>query len=83
MLKTTDDYKALPAKVSQLIIKQVAKSFKSYFAAIKVYSKDSYKFLGRPKLPRYKHKTQGRNLLTYNYQAVSKKGLRLGLIQQG
>ena len=81
LLKTGDDYKALPAKVSQLIIKQATKSFKSYFAAIKAYSKDSSKFLGKPKLPRYKHKRGGRNVLTYNYQAISKKALKLGLIQ--
>ncbi|MGB5633349.1 MAG: transposase [Waterburya sp.] len=81
LLKTGVDYKALPAKVSQLVIKQVTKSFKSYFAAIKAYQKDSSKFLGKPKLPRYKHKTQGRNILTYNYQAVSKKSLSKGLVQ--
>ena len=81
LLKTGDDYKALPAKVSQLIIKQVAESFKSYFASLKAYSNDSSKFLGKPELPRYKHRTKGRNILIYNYQAVSKKGLRLGLIQ--
>lgn len=81
LLKTSEDYKALPAKVSQLVIKQVAKSFKSYFAAVKAYSKDSSKFLGKPKLPNYKHKTKGRNIITYNYQAVSKKALKLGRIQ--
>ena len=80
-LKTGDDYKALPAKVSQLVIKQVAKSFKSYLAAVEAYRKDSSKFHTIPKLPRYKHKTRGRNILTYNYQAVSKKALRFGLIQ--
>ena len=81
LLKNGDDYKALPAKVSQLIIKQVAKSFKSYFVAIRVYAKNKSKFLGKPKLPRYKHKTKGRNILSYNYQAVSKKALKLGLVQ--
>ncbi|MEM7595914.1 MAG: transposase [Cyanobacteria bacterium P01_A01_bin.83] len=81
LLKVTDDYKALPCKVSQLIIKQVARTFQSYLAAIIAYKKDSSKFLGCPKLPRYKHKEKGRNLLTYNYQAVSKKALKRGLIQ--
>ncbi|HHP7232860.1 MAG TPA: RNA-guided endonuclease InsQ/TnpB family protein [Xenococcaceae cyanobacterium] len=81
LLKVTNDYQALPAKVSQLIIKQVARTFKSYFAARCAYKKDSSKFLGCPKLPRYKHKIKGRNILTYNYQAVSKKALRLGLIK--
>lgn len=46
LLKTGKDYKALPAKVSQLVIKQVAKSFKSYFAAFKAYLSDSSKFCG-------------------------------------
>jgi len=81
LLKKGIDYKAMPAKVSQLVIKQVAKSFKSYFASVEAYQKDSSKFLGKPKLPRYKHKTKGRNILTYNYQAVSKRGLKQGLIQ--
>ena len=81
LLKNTDDYKALPTKVSQLVIKQIAKSFKSYFAAARAYQKDKSKFLGKPKLPGYKHKVKGRNILVYNYQAISKKGLKAGLIQ--
>ena len=80
-LKKGNDYKALPAKVSQLVIKQVAKSFQSYLAALVKYKKDSSKFLGKPKLPRYKHKSKGRNVLTYNYQAVSKTALRRGFIK--
>ena len=80
LLKNSDDYKALPAKVSQLVIKQVAKTFKSYLAALKAYKEDPSKFLGQPKLPKYKHKEKGRNILTYNYQAVSKKALKLGKI---
>lgn len=67
--------------MSQLILAQVAKSFKSYFAAISAYSKDSSQYLGKPKLPKYKHKIKGRNILAYNYQAVSKKALRRGLIR--
>lgn len=81
LLKVSENYKALPAKVSQLIIKQVTRTFKSYFASLLAYKKDSSKFLGCPKLPGYKHKEKGRNILTYNYQAVSKKALKLGLIQ--
>ncbi len=81
LLKTGDDYKALPAKVSQLIIKQVSKSFQSYFAALAAYNQDRSKFLGQPKLPKYKHKIKGRNVLTYNYQAISKRALKQGLIQ--
>ena len=66
-LKTEEDYKALPAKVSQLVLKQVEKTFKSFFAANKEYKKCTDKFTGR-------------NLLTYNYQAVSQKLLKQGII---
>lgn len=80
-LKSTDDYKQLPTKVSQLVIKQVSNTFKSYFKAIKEYSKHPDKFTGKPQLPKYKHKTKGRNLLSYNYQAFSKIWLKKGLMK--
>ena len=80
-LKTGLDYKALPAKVSQLILKQVEKTFKSYSKAGEEYRKNPAKFTGRPKLPKYKDKTKGRNTLSYNYQAVSQKLLRQGIIK--
>lgn len=77
-LKTGIDYKALPSKVAQLVIKQVSNSFNSYSKALKAYKADSSKFLGKPKLPRYKDKERGRNILTFNYQAVSKVWLDKG-----
>ncbi len=80
LLKLTDDYKSLPAKISQLTIKQVSNVFKSYLKAIKEYSKNPDKFTGKPKLPKYKHKEKGRNLLTFNYQAISKTWLNHGFV---
>jgi len=56
-LKIREDYKALPSKVAQLVIKQVDKCFKSYLQAKKAYAEDKTKFLGEPRLPGYKHKT--------------------------
>jgi IS605 OrfB family transposase len=79
-LKNTNDYKALPSKVAQLVFKQVDKCFKSYQEAKKEYQLTPDKFLGEPKLPKYKHKQKGRNVLTFNNQAVSKKALKQGLI---
>ena len=79
-LKNTDDYQALPSKVAQLVFKQVDKCFKSYQEAKKEYQLNPDKFLGEPKLPKYKHKLRGRNVLTFNNQAVSKKALKQGLI---
>lgn len=37
LLKNSDDYKALPSKVAQLVFKQVDKCFKSYQEAKKEY----------------------------------------------
>ncbi|MEO1186306.1 MAG: transposase [Cyanobacteria bacterium J06636_27] len=80
LLKFSDDYKNLPAKISQLVIKQVSNTFKSYLKAIKSYYKNPNLFTGKPKLPKYKHKEKGINLLTFNKQAISKTWLKKGLI---
>ncbi|NMF84081.1 transposase [Nodosilinea sp. P-1105] len=75
-LKDSPDYKALPAKVSQQILMRLDESWRSFFAAIKEWSIHPEKFLGRPKLPRYKDKEKGRNVLTYTIQAISQKWLK-------
>src|SRR5260370_14769235 len=76
-------YKALPAKVSQQILMVLDKNWKSFFEALQAYNEDPSKFLGRPTLPKYKDKTQGRNILVYTVQAMSrgKKGLKQGMIR--
>jgi putative transposase len=73
-------YQALPRKVSQQVLRQLDKAWQSFFAALKAYEEDPMKFLGRPKLPKYKHKTEGRNLLVYTIQALSKPALKPGEI---
>jgi putative transposase len=67
------DYRALPAKCSQQIILKLEKNWKSFFRAIKEYSKNPNKFKARPKLPNYKHKIKGRNLLILDYQQAKLK----------
>ncbi|MFL5653906.1 MAG: RNA-guided endonuclease InsQ/TnpB family protein [Ktedonobacteraceae bacterium] len=59
------------------------KNWKGFEEGLKAYEEDPSKFLGRPKLPKYKHKTEGRNILVYTIQAVShgKNGLKRGLIK--
>jgi IS605 OrfB family transposase len=79
-LKSGIDYKALPSKVAQLVIKQVSNGFNSYLKALKAYKADPTKFLGKPKIPRYKDKDKGRNILIFNYQAVSKTWLGKGFV---
>ncbi len=80
-MQSHEAYKALPAKVSQQILMVLDRNWKSFFEALEAYNEDPSKFLGRPKLPKYKHKTEGRNILVYTIQAISKKGLKRGLIQ--
>src|SRR5438270_739602 len=74
-------YKALPAKVSQQMQKPLDKNWKSFFEAHKAYEEDPSTFTGRPRLPKYKHKTEGRNILIYTIQAIGKRGLKHGLVQ--
>ncbi|MDJ0648566.1 MAG: transposase [Xenococcaceae cyanobacterium MO_188.B19] len=81
LVKNTPDYKALPAKVSQQVLKLLDKNWKSFFNANKAYNLNPQKFKSRPKLPKYKDKTKGRNILTYTIQAISKRELRLGIVK--
>ncbi len=71
-MQSHEAYKALPAKVSQQILMLLDKNWKSFFEGLEAYKKDSSAFLGRPKLPKYKDKIRGRNILIYTDQAVSR-----------
>ena len=75
------DYKQLPSKVSQQTLKLLDQNWKSFFQAVKSYKKNSNRFLGRPKLPKYKDKVKGRNPVIYTIQAISKKELKKGVIK--
>jgi putative transposase len=70
-LKTRAEYRALPAKVAQWVLRQVTLAWKSYFAACAAWEADPSRFVGHPKLPKYLDK-RGRNLLTYTEQAISR-----------
>lgn len=70
--KDTPQYKALPAKVSQLVIKQVSEAWDSYFKTLKQYQENPAQFTGKPQIPGYKD-TEGRNLVKYNKQAYYRK----------
>ncbi|GFZ96241.1 transposase [Okeania sp. KiyG1] len=79
-LQHTEVYKALPAKVSQQILMVLDRNWRSFLAANKIAKDKEDKFLGRPKLPKYKNKETGRNLLVYTNQALSKPQLKQGII---
>lgn len=63
------DYIALLAQTSQQIIKILFKNWKGFFKLCKV--KDKLK--ARPKFPKYKHKTRGRNIVVFTNQQCKLK----------
>jgi putative transposase len=79
-MKSHPAYKALPAKVAQQVLKLLDKNWTAWEEALKEWHADPSQFLGRPALPKYKDKQQGRNILVYTIQAISKKALKRGLI---
>ena len=69
-----DDYKQMPTGQSaQQTLRLLEKNWKSFFTAIKDWSKHKDKYLGRPKLPKYKAKN-GKYILILTNQNVKLKG---------
>lgn len=80
-IKSGVDYKTLPAKVSNQVLKILDRNWRSFYAALKEYFAAPSKFLGKPRLPRYKDKKNGRNIVVYELGAISKPNLRRGFVQ--
>jgi putative transposase len=66
--------------VEQQVFRLQYSNLLRFFAALEAWKADPSKFLGRPRLPRYKHKQQGRHLLLYTIQALSIPALRNHMI---
>ncbi|MDJ0518926.1 MAG: transposase [Trichodesmium sp. MO_231.B1] len=79
-LFTQADYQAMPVKVSQQILMILDRNWKSFLAANEVYKQNPSKFKSRPRLPGYKNKITGRNIVVYTKQAISNKQLKQGII---
>ncbi len=68
-----DDYKQMPtAHSAQQTLRLLEKDWKSFFIAIKDWSKNKDKYFGRPKLPKYKSK-DGKHILILTNQNVKLK----------
>jgi putative transposase len=80
LVKSSDAYKALPAKVSNQVLIQLHKAWVACFEAMEEWRERPEQFTGRPKLPGYKHNTAGRNLLVYELGAIWKRELDRGLL---
>lgn len=68
------DYRGLPAKVAQQVLKTLDKNFASFFGLLKSPK------VQKARIPKYKHKTEGRNFCVYTQQAVSKKQMQKGIL---
>ncbi len=66
----------LPLKVVQQVLKNVHNDWNSFEAARSEYQANPDKFTGKPCLPGYKAKANGRCVLIFTEQAISKAALR-------
>ncbi|MFX1513987.1 MAG: RNA-guided endonuclease InsQ/TnpB family protein [Promethearchaeota archaeon] len=76
-LKESRNYKALPAQTAQQILRKVDQNWKAFFRSIKDWRKHPEKYLGRPRLPRYKPKNGEFQLILTNQQVRIRKGIFL------
>lgn len=76
------DFYSLPCKVSNQTLMMLDKNWKSFFGLCKLYSKNKTNgIIDKPNLPNYLHKTNGRFVVTYTIDAISKVGLRNGFVE--
>ena len=70
LLKNTADYNELHDVIKlepQVILKQVYQDITSFKQATKAYYNNPEKLKSKPKLPKYKHKIDGRSTLEFSY----------------
>ena len=60
MVKDSEPYQELGSNVGQATLRKLDKNWKSFFQSIKDYDKHPDKYLGRPKMPGYLPKENGR-----------------------
>ena len=75
LVKSSDAYQGLPRKVSNQVLIQLDTAWSAFFEAMEAYQEHPERFTGRPQLPKYKHKTSGRNLLVFELGAIGKAHL--------
>jgi IS605 OrfB family transposase len=75
------DYYALNTQVSQNTMKWLDASYRAFFNAMKVFKTNPEVFnYHKPRIPKYKDKIRGRNLVVYSNQRLKKRELHNGII---
>lgn len=73
-LNQTDAFKDIGSNSAQMTLRLLEKNWKSFFIAIKDYTKNPNKYLGKPKLPSYKKKDGRFPFIMTNMQTHLKNG---------
>ena len=69
-----EDMLALPSKVSTNILKSLGNAMSAHYQVLKrFYDKSNTSVTHKPQLPKYLHKTDGRYVVEFNNQTISKK----------
>lgn len=76
IIKSTAEYKSLPRKVSNQVIRDVYKDWSVYYQTTKIWKSNPGKFKSKPRIPGYKSKKNGRHVLTYEKGAINIKKLK-------
>ncbi len=66
----------MPAKVSQQILIILDRNWKSFLAANEAYKQNPSKFNARPRIPGYKNKIRGRNIVVYTCASYQQKAIK-------
>ena len=78
LLKQEEAYKDLPTKVSKQIVKRISHTWKKYIKAHKDWTKNPHKYRNEPKRPHDLNKDEGRYLVIYPLDAISRPALKEG-----
>lgn len=74
LLQRTEEYKLLMSQSSQCTLQVLDRSWKSFFVVIKDWSKHPEKYLGKPRIPKYKKKEGRFTWFLKNNQTYIKEG---------
>ena len=82
LVSKSQAYYSLPnTKVAKQVTRRVHKTWLGYKAAHKDWQKHPEKYIGEPRIPKYKDKTKGRYMLVFPLETVSKPPLRKGIVK--
>ncbi|MGU8678919.1 RNA-guided endonuclease InsQ/TnpB family protein [Clostridium perfringens] len=73
-IKHSEPFKDLGSNSSQMTLKILCRDWKSFLVSVKDYSKNPNKYLGKPKLPKYKKKDGRHICVLTNMQSQIKDG---------